>query len=122
MSQRGVYFAVRSQDADRLLAAKTDGELLSVIQDDIEERWERDWLFQTDKGWAAIHRCLTDGRLLYDNGEYPLRACVLGGERLYVGDDYIVSFLRPTQVADVASGRANRQELAPRALRSHRPC
>jgi hypothetical protein len=89
-----------------LLAAKTDGELLSVIQDDIEDRWERDWLFQTDKSWATIHRCLTDGRLLYDNGEYPLRACVLDGEYLYEGDDYIVSFLTPTQVADVTSGLA----------------
>jgi len=63
----------------------------------------RDLAFQTDKGWAGIHRCLTDGRLAYDNGTDLLRACVLGGEHLYKGDDFVVSLLTPEQVGDVAT-------------------
>jgi len=63
---------------------------------------DKPWLFQTDKGWAGIHRCLTDGRLANNNGEYPLRACVLGGDQLYEGDDFVVSLLTPEQVGDFA--------------------
>jgi hypothetical protein len=107
MSQRGVYFALTSEDAQKVREAKNDLTLRSVIQDDIEERWDEEWLFQTDKGWAAIHRCLTDGRLAYDNGEYPLRACVLGAAQLHEGDDFIVSFLTPEQVKDVATALAS---------------
>jgi hypothetical protein len=81
MSQRGVYFALFPADVQKLHDADNDEQLLAVIQDDIEERWDEPWLFQTDKRWAGIHRCLTDGRLAYDNGEYPLRACVLGSGR-----------------------------------------
>ena len=35
-----------------------------------------------------------------------MRAYVLGGEQLYRGDDFIVSFLTPEQVRDVASALA----------------
>ena len=106
MPQRGVYFALLPSDVAKLRDAPSDEQLLAVIQDDIEERWDEPWLFQTDKGWAGIHRCLTDGRLAYDNGDYPLRACVLGGEQLYDGNDFVVSLLAPERVADVASALA----------------
>jgi hypothetical protein len=103
MGQRGVHFALLPDDVRKLREAGDDEQLLGVVQDDIEARWDRPWLFQTDKGWGIIHRCLTDGKLAYDNGEYPLRACVLGGEQLHRGDDYVVSLLTPEQVADVAA-------------------
>jgi hypothetical protein len=54
MSHRGVYFALLPEDVERLRAVRSDQELLSVIQDDIEERWDETWLFQTDKDWAGI--------------------------------------------------------------------
>ena len=106
MAQRGVHFALLPIDVQKLRDAQNDAQLLAAIQDDIEERWDEPWLFQTDKGWAGIHRCLTDGRLAYDNGDYPLRACVLGGEQLYEGNDFVVSLLTPEQVSDVASALA----------------
>jgi hypothetical protein len=115
MSQRGVYFALLPADVQKLREAATDDQLLAVIQDDIEERWDEPWLFETDKGWAGIHRCLTDGRLAFDNGEYPLRACVLGGERLYAGDDFVVSLLTSEQVRDVASALASIDKASLRA-------
>ena len=106
MAHRGVYFALLPTDVQKLRDVQSDEQLLAVIQDDIEERWDEPCLFQTDKGWAGIHRCLTDGRLAYDNGDYPLSACVLGGKQLYEGNDFVVSLLTPGQVGDVASALA----------------
>lgn len=102
MSQRGVYFALLQPEVAKLRQAHSDADLLAIIQDDIEEHWDTAWLFQTDKAWAGLHRCLTDGRLEFTNGTYPLNACVLGGEQLHRGDDYIVSLLTPSQVREVA--------------------
>src|SRR5579863_10009000 len=53
---------------------------------------------------GAIHRCLTNGRLTLGEGEYPLSLCIMGGQTLYSGDDYIVRLVAPDQVGDV--GRA----------------
>ena len=107
MSQRGVYFALGLEDARKVAATTSDAELRTIVQDEIEERGDEAWLFQVDKGWAGIHRCLTDGQLACDNGEYPLRACVLGGKQLHNEDDFVVSFLTSQQVADVASALAS---------------
>jgi hypothetical protein len=103
MASRGVLFAILPSTMERLLEARTDEALLSIIQDEIEEKWDKGWLYQTDKAWDAIHRTLTDGRLGFDNGTFPLTAAILGGEQLYRGDDYIVSLVRPDAVGAVAS-------------------
>jgi hypothetical protein len=50
-----------------------------------------------------MHRCLTDGRLEYGNGSYPLSHAVLGPRQLHDGDDYIVSVVLPNEVRDVAA-------------------
>ena len=60
-------------------------------------------VFETDKGWDAIHRCLTDGRLEYDNGDLPLKLCILGGYQLHEGENYVVSVTPDEQVPDVAA-------------------
>ena len=52
-----------------------------------------------------MHRLLTDGRLEYQNGEYPLNHTVIGGEILIGGgedDTYIISLKTPAQVQDIA--------------------
>ncbi len=115
MSYRGVHFAITDEDLGRLLAAQSDHELLRLIGDGIEERWDEEWLIQTDKAWDAIHRCLTDGKLQYENGDYPLRFCVLGGRQLYRGDDYMVSLKDPRQCADLARALAAIDEQSLRA-------
>ena len=56
MSYRGVHFAITDEDLRHILDASSDEERLRVIGDGIEERWEEDWLAQTDKAWDAIHR------------------------------------------------------------------
>jgi hypothetical protein len=42
MSCRGVYFALAEDDAMKLLEAKGDDAVLSIIQEDIEKRWDEE--------------------------------------------------------------------------------
>lgn len=97
MACRGVHFAITGADAERLLAAPNDGAVLGIVQDEIDERWDEDWLFQSDKAWDAIHRCLTDGTLGPDGGSYPLKLAVLSGRQLHEGEGYIVSLVKPAE-------------------------
>lgn len=109
----GVLFAVTDADVKALISARLtanrDESVMEVIET-IEERWDEDWMQQTDKAWDAIHRCLSDGQLNYESGEYPLNHCILGGTPLYDGDDYIVFLKSPKQVADVAAAFKNLDE------------
>jgi hypothetical protein len=73
-----------------------------VLVDEIEEAWQEPFVVESDKAWDAIHRCLTDGSLLYVSGEYPLNLCICGGRQLHIGPDYTVSFVSARQVKDVA--------------------
>jgi hypothetical protein len=76
------------------------------LVEEIEEEWAENHTVETDKAWDAIHRCLTDGTLAYDNGSHPLNKVVLGGKQLYHGDDYIVSYIKSDEVKDVAEALA----------------
>jgi len=102
MACRGVHFAITDEDAANLLNGQSNDIVMGVVEA-IEEPWNEEWLYQTDKAWEAIHRCLTDGGLGFENGEYPWKLCILGGRQLYSGDDYIVSLKTPKEVSDFAS-------------------
>jgi hypothetical protein len=102
MAGRGVHFALSPEELGQLLAARSDEEVMTLVES-IEEGWDRDFLAESDKAWNAIHRCLTDGSLLYDSGEYPLNHTICGGRQLIEGEDYTVSLVTPEQVKDVAS-------------------
>jgi hypothetical protein len=102
MACRGVLFALTDEQAQRLLAAGSDEQVGELVEE-IEEAWDTEHLAQTDKAWDAIHRCLSDGTLNFEGGEYPLNRCILGGKQLHEEDDYIVSFVRPEEVRDVAA-------------------
>jgi hypothetical protein len=105
MSARGVHFAVTPKQARELLAAKSDRQLMGLIEQ-IEEAWEEPFVAESDNAWDAIHRCLTDGSLLFVSGEYPLNHCICGGRQLYRGDDYTVCFVAAREVKDVAAALA----------------
>ncbi len=107
MACRGVHFAITQADLEHLLTAGSDQAVLQIVQDDIEERWEQDWLYQSDKAWDAIHRCLTNGTLDPDGGSYPLKLAILSGTQLYLGDDYVVSLVTSDKVKDVSKGLAD---------------
>jgi hypothetical protein len=84
MSARGVHFAVTPAQEKHLLAAKSARKLMEQVEE-IEESWEKPFVVETDKAWNAIHRCLTDGSLLYVSGVYSLNHCICGGRQLYRG-------------------------------------
>src|SRR5262245_43767166 len=101
MSARGVHFAVTATQEKALLAAKSDRKVMALVEE-IEEAWEEPFVCETDAAWDAIHRCLTDGTLLYVSGKYPLNHCVCGGRQLFRGRDYTVAYVSARQVKDVA--------------------
>jgi hypothetical protein len=105
MACRGVHFALTDEQARRLLAAEDGAAVLNLVQE-IEERWDADWLAESDKAWDAVHRCLSNGTLYYDEGEYPLNRAVLGGRHLYDGDDYVVAYVASNEVKDLAAALA----------------
>jgi hypothetical protein len=89
------------------LAAKSDRKLMDLVEEIEEAAWEEPFVCETDKAWNAIHRCLTDGSLLYVSGEYPLNHCICGGRQLFRGRDYTVSYVSSSQVKDVAKALPN---------------
>ena len=102
MSCLGVLFALTEADAQRLLAAGDNDAVMTIIEE-IEEKWDEAWLVQTDKAWDALHRSLSNGTIFYDEGEYPLNRTLLGGKHLYDSEDYVVAYVAPQEVKDVAA-------------------
>lgn len=107
MGLRGVHFALTAEESSRLMdTPRMTDEMIMAFAEEIEGRWDKEWLQETDKAWDAIHRCLTDGTLLYVSGDYPLNHCICGGRQLYRGRGYTVSFVSARQVKDVAAALA----------------
>src|SRR5262245_53494819 len=100
----GVHFAIGPEQERSLLAADddSDSDTVGELLEEIEESWSDEGLkVDTDKAWDAIHRCLTDGTLDPDGGEYPLSHAVLGGRHLH--DEYYVVYVTAAEVGDVAA-------------------
>jgi hypothetical protein len=101
----GVHLALTSDEVAKLKSLTSDEDRLAFLQEDLEETYfaeQQHWMCETDKAWDAIHRALTDGRIAYDNGTFPLSHAILGGEVLYFSEDYIMSLKTPVQVNDVS--------------------
>ena len=101
MTCRGVYYALTEDEAKALLAAENNESVLAALEA-IDRQREPQWLETTDKTWDAMHRCLSNGTLYYDEGDYPLNRTVLGGKHLYEGDEVVVSYVAPGEVKDVS--------------------
>lgn len=105
MSCRGVHFALSEEEVQKLRSFEDEEDRLEYVTDVIEEAYftaRPEQTQETDKAWDAIHRCLTDGRLGFDNGSLPLSHVILGGEQLYSGSDYILSLKMPDEVIEIA--------------------
>lgn len=104
MSCLGVLFALSAADISALRSLESDDERLGHVQESIEQReFGGPWCAETDKAWDAIHRCFAGGTLDPEGGTYPLNHVILGGESLYSGDDYIMSWKSSQQVRDIAA-------------------
>jgi hypothetical protein len=105
MSCLGVHFALTEEDVAALRAIEDEQERLSLLQEEIEERYlapPATYAAESDKSWDAMHRALADGQLTWDGGAYPLNHTVLAGELLYTQSDYIMTLKNPAQVRDIA--------------------
>src|SRR5689334_8829988 len=49
MASRGVFFALTKEEETRLLAAAGTDAVVEIMTDEIEERWDRQWLVEMDK-------------------------------------------------------------------------
>ncbi len=106
MSGIGVLFAVESAVVDRLRQMDDDDDRVDFLQREIEEDFFENqplWLCDLGKTWDAIHRCLTDGDIGWNNGTFPLNHVILGGEQLYDENDYIISLKDAEQVGLIAA-------------------
>jgi len=102
----GVRFALSDAEASHLRSLASERDRLDYIQMDVEESYfadQSEYMAESDKAWDAIHKALTNGRLTWDGGEYPLNHVVLAGEVLYTESDYIMSLKSPGQVRDIAA-------------------
>lgn len=103
MACRGVLFALTEAERAKLIdIADAADDVEAFIKQEVEEKWDEDWLCETDKAWDAIHRCLTDSTLSEDDGT-PLHWCILNGAQMIASENYIVSFVDQPGVADVSA-------------------
>jgi len=96
---------VTREEEEKLLRAPNSNAVVEIITEEIEERWDREWLVEMDKSWDAIHRCLGDGSLRTSQPSITAKA-VLGGRQLSSSRDWIVSYLTADEVKQVAAAIA----------------
>lgn len=119
MASRGVHFAISAAERLRLESLTSDSDRKYFVSNVIEKRWDEEFLFETDKAWDPIHRCLgeippvapgilqgdpnADPLLQSDRyGSDPLRLCILGGKRLMEDEGpYIIRLIEPEQVPEI---------------------
>ena len=93
------------KEVDQLRSLDDEQTRLDHLQEVIEEEYlaeHKDYAAESDKAWDAMHRALSDGKLTWDGGSYPLNHVVLGGELLYTNPDYIMSLKTPVQVKEIS--------------------
>jgi hypothetical protein len=104
MSCLGVLFSLDKTAVDKLKSFSSDEDRLDFVQMEIEEEYftkYRDKTCELVNAWDAIHRTLTDGKLDWNNGTYPLNHFILGGEIVYTQPNYIMTLKSPQQVSDI---------------------
>lgn len=105
MACLGVLFSLDEAESLKLKAFSSDENRLEYLQEELETIYFDEYperVAELDKSWDALHRSLTNGQLLYDNGTYPLNHVILGGEILYTSGDYIMTLKTPAQVKEIA--------------------
>jgi hypothetical protein len=102
----GMHFAISYDQAMKLLKCKSDEDLVTMVEEEIEEAATEENSFETDKAWDALHRSLSNGTLDVRQGERPLNMAFFGGRILNRGTDYFVILLTPTEVKQVAQALA----------------
>lgn len=103
MACRGWYTALLPEQANAFRSAGDIDDLLEKLNDLYPVANEDGRIQSVDKSWDAMHRVLTGGWLDDYHGDAALRACVLGATQLSSRKDWIISFVEPALVKDVAA-------------------
>ena len=102
----GVLFSLDKETVLKLKSFSTDEEQLEFVQEEIEVSYFDNFperMAELVQSWDAMHRCLTDGKLTYTNGTFPLNHVIMGGEIVYNSDNYIMTLKTPEQVKAIAT-------------------
>lgn len=105
MACLGLLFSLDEKTVLKLKSFKSDEDMLEFFQEEIEEAImenEPERFTEFDKSWDGLHRSLTNGKLEWDNGTFPLNHVILGGQKIYHEDDYLMSLKTPEQVVEIA--------------------
>ena len=106
MAGRGVLFAVGAEDVEALLAADGHAAVVRYVKGTIQERWEKEFVAETDKAWYAIHLCVSGGSAALDESDAPEARCIFGSATLTTEDDRTVAFTPADEVAATAAALA----------------
>jgi hypothetical protein len=100
----GYHIALSREHAKRVFGSKDDPSLRSLIEELKNDKSLKanSQVLDCKRYWDAIHRCLTEGTLDPEGGEFPLNHVILGGKKLHQGDDYIAVVVRPDMVTFIA--------------------
>ena len=106
VSGDGSYIVLTREDAKDLFGQQDDAGVRAVAERlrKSPKHIEADLVLNCGALWDPIHRCLTDGTLDRDTGDFPVDHAVLGGKRLYQGNDFEAILIRPDIVPHVAAG------------------
>ena len=104
MSCLGVLFSIDQKTVELITQLTSDEERINYVKEFIEPDFfdnHPQWIAELSKSWDALHRSLTDGKIDWNNGEFPFNHVVFGGIVLSDGD-YIIVLKTKEQVAEIA--------------------
>jgi hypothetical protein len=109
---KGFHIALGREHAKRLFGIKDDESLRQFVEElkASPEMKKSGRLLDNGPLWDPIHRCLTEGTLDPEGGDFPLNHAVLGGKQLHNSGDYVASLVRPDMTRFIADALAELEE------------
>ena len=105
MAALGIHCALPDSLADLVNQLALAEEVADLMDDHFQELQVGGWILESGNGWDSVHRCLNDGRMAHGTSVGHL--CILGSGEIWDGEDWIVNFLDPDEVREVANHISN---------------
>lgn len=103
MAGRGVLFALDDAEERQMLAIPDARARVAWVASTIEERWDRDWLHETDALWFPVHYCLHGSSGFPQPGLPPEARTIFGGTPLGVPQLYSIDYKDADLVRRIAT-------------------
>lgn len=110
MPGNGVLFALSPGENQRLLAIPEARARAAWVAHEIEERWDRDWLIETDDLWSPVHYCLWGSADYPPDGAPAEAKLIFGGMAAGVTGHYTIDYKDPELVRQIASALAKMRD------------